>query len=81
MAALDAKKIIQRMRRGGELPDDPMAVEALEVAAQTLRQTGGQKDKIATARLILDFTTPKPTQRAEATVRTHEDFLDSLMDH
>lgn len=66
------------MRDAGQLPDDPRAVEALEETVKTLRAAESPKDKIAAARLILDFTKAKPAQKIEATVRTHEDFLDEL---
>lgn len=78
IAATDAKRIIKKMRDAGQLPDDPRAVEALEETVKTLRAAESAKDKIAAARLILDFTKAKPAQKTEVTVRTHEDFLDEL---
>lgn len=78
VAASDAKRIIKKMRDAGQLPDDPRAVEALEETVKALRTSTSTKDKIAAARLILDFTKSKPVQKTETTIRTHEDFLDEL---
>lgn len=79
-ARLDAKRIIKKMKDAGQMPDDPMAAEALEKAVTTLRASSAPKDVAALGRLILDFTKAKPAQKTELTVRTHEDFLDELAD-
>jgi uncharacterized membrane protein len=79
-AARDAKRIIQKMKDAGQLPDDPRAVEALETAVKTLRAATSPKDIAALGRLILDFTKSKPVTKVDHTVRTHEDFLDELAD-
>jgi hypothetical protein len=77
-AARDAKRIIAKMKDAGQLPDDPRAVEALEKAVKTLRQSENAKDVAALGRLILDFTKSKPTTKAELTVKTAEDLLDEM---
>lgn len=71
-------KILKKMSDKGQLPDDPMAVEALQQAMTVLRAPQTAKDKIAAARLILDFTKAKPTTKVEHTVRTAEDILDEM---
>lgn len=77
-AERDATRIMQKMKEADQLPDDPMAVEALRKAVVTLRAAENPKDVAALGRLILDFTKAKPAQKVEATIRTHEDFLDEL---
>lgn len=71
-------KILKKMSDKGQLPDDPRAVEALSEAMTVLRGPQTAKDKIAAARLILDFTKAKPTTKVEHTVRTAEDILDEM---
>lgn len=73
-------RIIKKMAANEQLPDDPMAVEALKEAMTVLRSTIPPRDKIAAARLILDFTKSKPTAKVEHTVKTAEDFLDEMAD-
>lgn len=80
VAALDAKRIMQKMKDAGQLPDDPRAVLALETAVTHLKTSTSPKDVAALGRLILDFTKAKPAQKVDHTVRTHEDFLDELAD-
>jgi len=72
------ERIMKKMADNGQLPDDPMAVEALKEAMTVLRSPIPPKEKIAAARLVLDFTKPKPTTKVEHTVRTAEDFLDEM---
>jgi len=79
-ARLDAKRIIQKVKDAGQMPDDEKAAEALEKTVVTLRASQSPKDVAALARLVLDFTKAKPAQKSEITVRTHEDFLDELAD-
>lgn len=79
-ARLDAKRIIQKVKDAGQMPDDEKAAEALEKTVVTLRASQSPKDVAALARLVLDFTKAKPAQKSEVTIRTHEDFLDELAD-
>lgn len=78
IARQDAKRIMQRMKDAGQVPDDPRAAEALQKTVETLRTAESAKDKIAAARLILDFTKAKPAQKSEVTVRSAEDILDEM---
>jgi hypothetical protein len=71
-------KVLKKMAAEGTLPDDPMAREALEETLVVLRTSENHKDKLAAARLLLDFTKPKPTSKTEVTLRTAEDFLDEI---
>lgn len=78
MARLDTKRIMKKIKEAGQLPDDPMAVEALAKTVTTLRSAQNPKDIAALARLILDFTKPKPAQKIDHTVRSAEDILDEM---
>jgi hypothetical protein len=73
-------RIIKKMAANEQLPDDPRAVEALTEAMTVMRAPNTAKDKIAAARLILDFTKSKPTAKVEHTVKTAEDLLDEMAD-
>jgi hypothetical protein len=73
-------RIMKKMAEQGILPDDPRAVEALESAVSVLRTVESAKDRLAAARLVLDFTKSKPTAKIEHTVKTAEDLLDEMGD-
>lgn len=84
-AAIEAQKpiiarIMKKMADNGQLPDDPRAVEAIQEAMTVLRSPISAKDKIAAARLVLDFTKAKPTAKVEHTIRSAEDILDDMAD-
>ncbi len=74
------ERIIKKMADQGILPDDPRAVEALTAAVVVLRTVESAKDRLAAARLVLDFTKSKPTSKIEHTVKTAEDLLDEMDD-
>lgn len=78
-ALADANRIFKIMQDAGMVPEDQHAAEALHTAVVTMRECESPKDKIAAARLILDFTKAKPASKTELTVRSHEDFLDELL--
>lgn len=84
-AAKQAQKIVEIM--AAEDPDlTPKAREALAVAAEimlakdenTKKPLATDKNRLAAARLIMDFVQAKPAQRVEATVAKAEDFLTVL---
>lgn len=82
-AAIDAQrpivaKVIKKMGQRGELPDEPMAVEALEAALLVLRSPGSATVRTAAASLVLDFTKTKPTTKTESVVKTAEDWVDEM---
>lgn len=72
------KRIMKKMADTGQLPDDPRAVAALEKAVLLVRTSQNEKNQIAAARLVLDFTKAKPTAKVEHTIKTAEDYLDEL---
>jgi hypothetical protein len=71
-------RIMKKMSDKGQLPDDPMAQEALKETLTVLRSQVPPRDKLAAARLLLDFLKAKPTTKVEHTVKTAEDILDEM---
>ena len=76
----EIKRIIKKMADQGTLPDDPRAVKAMTHAMHVLRTSVTAKDRLAAARLVLDFTKSKPTAKIEHTVKSAEDLLDEIND-
>jgi phage gp46-like protein len=77
-AKIEAKEIVKHMEntKAVDLSKNEFAREALEAAVQTMRvEAINAKDKIAAARLVLDFTMSKPAAQSEVTVKKAEDFL------
>lgn len=70
--------VIKKMEARGQLPDDPRAVEALEVAMVVLRSPVGPRERNAAARIILDFSQAKPTGRVVEIVKTADEWLDEM---
>ncbi len=59
-------------------PENDLAVEALEFAITVVRTPGMVRDKLAAARMVLDFTKQKPATKSDVTVRKAEDFLTDI---
>lgn len=59
--------------------EDEMARESLVTALSIMRDRhSNNKDRLAAARTILEWTKQKPATKNEHTVRRAEDFLDQL---
>lgn len=58
--------------------EDPRAEEALEFAIGVVRVQAPLKDKLAAARMVLDFTKTKPAAKSDVTVHNAEQFLDDV---
>ena len=72
-ARIDMEKILTAF------PDvDASAAEALEAALTVMRGPQSQTQKLAAAKLVLDFTRAKPTAKSEVTINAAEDWLASL---
>ena len=56
-----------------------MQKEAMESAVEIMRTEGGTRDRLAAARLVLDFTKQKPVTKSDVTVGKAEDFLAGLL--
>lgn len=59
--------------------EDQYAVEALETAVEIMRTPLTARDRLAAAKLVLDFTKEKPSTKQEVTVQRAEDFLAAIM--
>ena len=67
---------MNKLEKAGVLIDaDDMAKEALHEALSIMRMEIAQKDRLAAARLVLDFTKAKPAQKTELTVNKAEEWL------
>lgn len=78
VAKEQAKEIVKFMEenKGFVVPKAEFAREAIVAAVETMRMEAiSPKDKLAAARLVLDFTLAKPAAQAEVTVKRAEDFL------
>lgn len=59
-----------------DIPEVEYAKEALVAAVESMRMEAiNVKDKLAAARLVLEYTKAKPAAKSEVTVKTAEDFL------
>jgi hypothetical protein len=59
--------------------EDQHAQEALTYAVEVVKsKVDGTRDKLAAARLILDFCKSKPSQKSEVTIKSAEDLLNEL---
>jgi hypothetical protein len=77
-AGAKAKEIIDTVADKLNIEDDK-AKASLEFAISVVKDaTVNVKDRIAAARLTLDFTQPKPASRTELEIKKAEDFLDAL---
>lgn len=75
-----AQETIRIMAEKGILTpnDDPRAVKALEAAVEMLESPAPQREKLAAARLILDFTKAKPASSSIVTVNKAEEWLAAI---
>ena len=78
-AKAEAKKVVKYMEDNGEKFEDKYAKEAMESAVEIMRTEGGTRDRLAAARLVLDFTKQKPVTKSDVTVGKAEDFLAGLL--
>tara|TARA_R110000764_G_scaffold17111_6_gene47123 strand:- start:8345 stop:8821 length:477 start_codon:yes stop_codon:yes gene_type:complete len=75
----EAKRVVKYMEDNGEKFEDQYAKEAMESAVEIMRTEGGTRDRLAAARLVLDFTKQKPVTKSDVTVGKAEDFLAGLL--
>lgn len=63
------------------LLDDEKAMgrEAMKEVICLLRMPGSNKDKLAAARTILEWTRPKPAAKSDVKIDAAEDFLGALL--
>jgi hypothetical protein len=83
----EAKVIMKHLKENG-MVDTPatgdkyaeFAEEALEAAITIVRTPMNEQQRLAAARLVLDFTKSKPVAKNEVTVRTAEDWLQNVLE-
>lgn len=81
MARKEAAVIVDRLITMGKVTideQDEFARQALTEAVANMYGTGVLKDRLAAARLVLEYTMQKPAAKSEVTVKNAEDFLKEL---
>jgi len=74
----EAKDIVNIMSKKYNIEDE-YSKEALTTAVEVMRVPGETRERLAAARLVLDFTRGKPASKSEVTLGKAEDFLSSLL--
>jgi len=59
--------------------EDEYQKEALTTAVEVMRLVGETRERLAAARLVLDFTKSKPANKSDVTISKAEDFLAALL--
>lgn len=77
-AKLDAKKVVEIMSDKFNIEDEYQK-EALTTAVEVMRLVGETRERLAAARLVLDFTKSKPASKSDVSISRAEDFLASLL--
>ena len=77
-AKKDAIKVVDIMTDKYNIEDE-YAKAALETAVEVMKCPGENRERVAAARLVLDFTKSKPSAKSEVSISKAEDFLASLM--
>ena len=77
-ARMYAKEVTKIMVDKGQLEDDPRVTKAFSAAVEVLESPMSQREKLAAARLILDFLKAKPVSKSEVTVQKAEDWLTAV---
>ena len=74
----EARKVVEIMAEQFNIEDE-YAKTALETAVEVMKTPGENRERVAAARLVLDFTKSKPSAKSEVSISKAEDFLSSLM--
>lgn len=74
----EAKEVVKIMAEKYNIEDE-YAKAALETAVEVMRMVGDNRERVAAARLVLDFTKQRPASKSEVSVSKAEDFLASLL--
>lgn len=76
---VEIRNIIKMAKENGELPEDPDAVLALREMLKIVKASEKVSDRIAAARLFLDFKIAKPAAKKDVTISTPESIIRDLM--
>lgn len=74
----EAIEVTRIMAEKYDIQDD-YSKEALKTAVEVMRLDGETRERLAAARLVLDFTKSKPAAKSDVTIGKAEDFLASLL--
>jgi len=74
----EAKKVTKIMSEKYNIEDEYQK-EALSTAVEIMRLVGETRERLAAARLVLDFTKSKPASKSDVSISKAEDFLASLL--
>lgn len=74
-----AKKVVEIMSDKFNI-EEKYEKEALTTAVQIMREQGATRERLAAARLVLDFTKSKPASKSDVSISRAEDFLTSLLE-
>lgn len=77
-AKKDAEKVVIIMSEKYNIEDEYQK-EALKTAVEVMRIDGQSRERLAAARLVLDFTKSKPATKSDVSISRAEDFLASLL--
>ncbi len=77
-AKKDAEKVVKIMTEKYNIEDEYQK-EALKTAVEVMRIDGQTRERLAAARLVLDFTKSKPASKSDVSISRAEDFLASLL--
>jgi hypothetical protein len=77
-AKKDAIKVVKIMSDKYNIEDEYQK-EALTTAVEVMRLDGQSRERLAAARLVLDFTKSKPATKSDVSISRAEDFLASLL--
>lgn len=75
----EAKRIVEIMSKEYSIEDE-YAKAALETAVEVMRVPGDNRERVAAARLVLDFTKSRPVSKNELAISKAEDFLAGLLE-
>ena len=78
-AKKEAKQLVSIMKEKFNI-EDQYSIEALETAVEVMRVPGETRERLAAARLVLDFTKQKPVAKSEVSIGKAEEFLSSLLE-
>ena len=76
---IQSKRIVEIMADQYNIEDEYAKV-ALETAVEVMKMVGDNRERVAAARLVLDFTKQKPASKNEVAISKAEDFLASLVE-
>ena len=78
-AKKEAQQLVEIMTEKYDIQDE-YAKEALTTAVEVMRVPGETRERLAAARLVLDFTKQKPVAKSEVSIGKAEEFLSSLLE-